>query len=103
VKEVEVNDENRADFNQALTAACAQKGVEKKRKPVILGPSDLKQALVVSRKRRSPRVRIALRSTPVKSLDRSAWVCCARGVVMRAVKRHVVDRLRGKSIFARKG
>jgi hypothetical protein len=47
VKEVEVNDENRADFNQALTGAYAQKGVEKKRKPVILGRGP-KQALVVS-------------------------------------------------------
>jgi hypothetical protein len=40
VKEGDINNENQADFSQALAAACTQKGVEKRRKPVILGPSE---------------------------------------------------------------
>ena len=40
VKGGDVNNENKADFDQALAVACAQKDVQKRRKPVILGPSE---------------------------------------------------------------
>jgi len=53
VKEGDVNDENWADINQALAAACAQKGVGNRVEashPGSLRGRGLNQALVVSRK-----------------------------------------------------
>lgn len=75
--------EHRADINQA-SQRLASGRIEKGREPMR---RNLKQTLAVSRKRRSTRVQVALRSTPcVYSLDRSACsiveveapVCCAR-------------------------